>query len=124
MIASTFHTSLKNLRMFLLFIGIIIFVTVLSILYTKGCNNNVYDFTRGARMGTGIVVDTTKPKGVDSSKLEYRFYDSVALHTNIRDFQQWLYENVSAKIFQEGKFIELYNFYLQRKYQIYLQSKK
>lgn len=56
----------KNLKLLFLFIMILVFCCLMDVffpkIYATGCNNNVYDFTRGARMGTGIVYDTTKPK--------------------------------------------------------------
>lgn len=51
-----------------------------------------------------------------------KFIDSLEKNTSIKQARDFLYENISGKLFNENKFTitELYNFFLQLKYQQWL----
>ena len=51
------------------------------------------------------------------------FIDSLVTNTSLKQFQQFLYENVSQKSASEGRFTELYNSFLQTNYAAWLQRK-
>lgn len=59
----------------------------------------------------------------DSVALWNKHLDSALSKTSIKDFQQWLYENATVKQYQEGKFVDLLNAYVQREYQVWIQPK-
>ena len=60
---------------------------------------------------------------VDSVALWNKHIDSVMSKTSIKDFQQWLYENATVKQYQEGKFVDLYNAYVQQQYNVWIAPK-
>lgn len=64
--------------------------------------------------------DSVKKVQVEAAK----FIDSLTKHTSIADFREWLYNNVTAKNFTEGKFADLYNFFLQTEYQKWMEKPK
>lgn len=76
---------------------------------------------------------TTKPKPDSASIAQAqqqketaeanKFIDSLTTKTSIKDFQLWLYENVSQKTAAEGKFGELYNLFLQQQYAAWVQRR-
>lgn len=59
----------------------------------------------------------------DSVALWNKRIDSVLSTTTIKLFQSWLYENATVKQYQEGKFVDLYNAFVQRQYEIWIASK-
>lgn len=60
----------------------------------------------------------------DSVQLWNKHLDSSLSKTSIKDFQQWLYENATVKQYQEGKFVDLLNAYVQRQYELWIQPKQ
>jgi hypothetical protein len=60
---------------------------------------------------------------VDSVALWNKHLDSALSHTSIKDFQLWLYENATVKQYNESKFVDLYNAYIQFQMQLFLQPK-
>lgn len=64
--------------------------------------------------------DSLKKAQIEANK----FIDSLTKHTTIADFREWLYNNVTAKNFTEGKFADLYNFFLQAEYQKWMEKTK
>lgn len=50
-----------------------------------------------------------------------RFIDSLEANTSIRVFKEWLFDKTTAKKFNE--FADAYNFYLQERYNLWLQQK-
>ena len=60
---------------------------------------------------------------VDSVALWNKHLDSALSHTSIKDFQLWLYENATVKQYNESKFVDLYNAYVQFQMQLFLKPK-
>lgn len=53
-----------------------------------------------------------------------KFLDSLLTKTSLKDFQTFLYETVSGKEYNEGTFVQLYNFFMQTRYNQWMQKKK
>ena len=51
-----------------------------------------------------------------------KFIDSTVNKTNLNEFRSWLYENFSAKKYDE--FMFYYNSFLQNKYSAWIEAKK
>ena len=64
-----------------------------------------------------------KENRVDSVALWNKHIDSVIGKTSVKDFQVWLYENATVKQYQESKFVDLYNAFIQFQYQRWITSK-
>jgi hypothetical protein len=79
-------------------------------------------------IGCGKAYGQTKTTHEDSVALIQRetnaFIDSLAKNTSISQFQLFMYENVSAKQYNDGKFSELWNTYLQLQYSAWIQRKQ
>lgn len=126
--------QLKNL--FAILFWIIVSMAVFAIVRScasehENTNHTSYDVTTGARMFVPVSADTTKPV-TDQNALTSqnalaeewsRYADSVLKKTSINDFNEWLMNSVTVKQYQEGKFSEFYNAFLQQQYQIW-QAKK
>lgn len=74
---------------------------------------------------------TNKPKvmtAADSAAAQQaevnKFVDSLLLKTSLKEFQTFLYENVSGKEYNEGAFVRLYDLYLRTKYNEWIQRKQ
>ena len=71
---------------------------------------------------------TKKLTAQDSALLEQqaanKFVDSVVTKTSIKEFREFLYSTITAKQLDEGKFIELYDFFIRSKYQQWIQEKQ
>lgn len=64
-----------------------------------------------------------KENRIDSVALWNNHLDSVISKTSIKDFQSWLYENATIKQYNESKFVDLYNSFVQYQLQRWLQTK-
>lgn len=64
-----------------------------------------------------------KENRIDSVALWNNHLDSVISKTSIKDFQSWLYENATIKQYNESKFVDLYNYFVQYQLQRWLQTK-
>lgn len=84
-------------------VGWIVFFLIMSITKAKSQNN-----------------PATKPP--DTTGMA-KYIDSLEQHTTIKQMQQFLFESVSARFYSEGKFVELYNWYLDRKINEWIQRK-
>ncbi len=51
-----------------------------------------------------------------------RYIDSALSKISVKEFQTFLYENVTVKQYYEFKFVELYNFYVQYQQSIWLKQ--
>lgn len=49
-----------------------------------------------------------------------KFLDSLDTKTSVKEFKAFLYETASAKFYNEGKFAELYDLYIQQKYDAWI----
>lgn len=64
-----------------------------------------------------------KANQVDSVAMWNKFRDSAMSHTSLAQFQQWLYENATVKQYQESKFVDLYNAFVQYQMQLFIKPK-
>lgn len=104
---------------------------VVGVVFFKSCGKQIGDsgnnsFLTGARMTPLLFVngtDTTKPK-VDSVALWNAHLDSVLTHTSIRDFDNWLQENATIKVYKEGKFQDFVSSFIQFQYQLWISKNK
>lgn len=53
-----------------------------------------------------------------------KFIDSLLTKTSLKEFQTFLYENVSGKEYNEGAFVRLYNLFLQTRYDQWMQRRQ
>lgn len=53
-----------------------------------------------------------------------KFIDSLLVKTSLKDFQAFLYENVSGKEYNEGAFVRLYDLFLRTRYNEWMQRKQ
>lgn len=70
-----------------------------------------------------ISLQSFSQQKVDSVALWNAHLDSVLNRTSMKGFQTWLYENATVKQYQESKFIDLYNAFVQYQLQLWLQPK-
>ncbi len=52
------------------------------------------------------------------------YIDSLTKHISIADFKDYLYQKITAKFFEEGKFLELYQWFITTKYNEWMATKK
>jgi hypothetical protein len=60
---------------------------------------------------------------VDSVAIWNKHIDSVLSNTSVKQFNQWVEDNVSVTNYKSAKFSELYNAFIQFQMQLFLQPK-
>jgi hypothetical protein len=71
--------------------------------------------------GTAVKDTAAERKELEA---QAKFYNELVEKTSIKEFQVWLYENVSAKQMNEASFQQLKTIYFQQKYYQSLQAKE
>jgi abortive infection bacteriophage resistance protein len=77
----------------------------------------------------GAMAQTKKPMTAQDSAAAAqaetnKFIDSLLTKTSVKEFQTFLYERVTGKEYNEGTFVQLYNFFMQSRYNEWMQKKK
>jgi hypothetical protein len=71
---------------------------------------SVNSFSQITKADSLLIIETNK------------YIDSIPKKTSISEYMEWMYENVSAK--QYNEFMQFYNVFLQRKCEEYYNQKK
>lgn len=57
---------------------------------------------------------------VDVQSVWNKYIDSVVSKLSIKQFQDWLFENATVKQYNDGKFVDFYQSYLNYRYNIWI----
>lgn len=77
-----------------------------------------YGYGQSKKDTTGIV---TSNNGIISQQAVWNSYiDSVTSKLSIKQFQDWLFENATVKQYNDGKFVDFYQSYLNYRYNIWI----
>lgn len=103
-------------------------VAVITMLIARAYSGNE-NYFNNHKMFLPVTADTVKPKkaAVDSTQMiraaANAFRDSLVSKTSIKDFDKWLYENISGKSYNEGTLQELLGMFIQVQYNTWIQKR-
>lgn len=65
----------------------------------------------------------TATNGIISQQAVWNYYiDSVVSRLSLKQFQEWLFENATVKQYNDGKFVDFYNSYINWRYDIWVKE--